>query len=166
MSVHQKRANLSSYIKKNEKVILPHWEDKELKRKTGIIDLFGKNVRIKNDLSYEEACDCLVRTSKMLDMVDYVQNELRNQIDSRDFKRSSAEEQCKCFTAASLRDWFIKANSQCDATHVICPVNKPETIQTLQIKLKELSTKKTELFCGVRMLAMGTGVFFSSHFEK
>lgn len=166
MSVFQKKANLSSYIEKNEKIILPHWEDKELKRKTGISDLFSQKVKIKNDLTYEDACDCLFRASKMLDMANYVQNELRNKINSPNFKKISVKEQCQCFEAASLRDWFVKANSQCDETYVVCPVNTPEAIQVLKIRLKELSTKKTELFCDVRMLAMGTGVFFSSYFEK
>ena len=53
MSVISKKEKLIKYIKQNEQVILPHWEDEELKRKTGIADLFGDNVTIKTELNYE-----------------------------------------------------------------------------------------------------------------
>lgn len=151
------------YIAAIEGGVLTHWADEELMRKTGINNLFADNIKVKNTLSYEDACDCLNRVLKMVEMATYVGAQFHKR--SNEIDEQNADAYTKYlqdlsvgktsgkfvvendfYSADTLRDLFIEAKEKVAMVDGDAPNDLASAIEKLNSSISALSSIKKIVF--------------------
>lgn len=127
------------YVAAIEGEIIPYWIDEELMRKTGIKNLFSKNERdaeIINDLSLEDALECVERASKMMEVLEYVIDRFKKGMGrlSEDaiLKKTTVDQ--TYYSATTIRNLFIEGKDVVNVDN-----ENIRAIKTVDVAVNELN---------------------------
>lgn len=135
------------YMKSIEDKILPYWEDKELMRKAGINNLFADGAKVKKNLSYDDACDCLNRAARMIAIGTYVCDEFGKRSD--EMKKADSKSKEKFYTADTILELFVEAQNNVVADDIVAPVDINEAIERINSIVSTFSCVKNITFMSI-----------------
>jgi hypothetical protein len=137
------------YMKSVEDEILSHWVDIELQEKLGVSNLFTDNVCVKNiNMSYDDACDCLKRIDRMVDMSTYVVEQFCERANALPRENMKAVDNSNFFTANTICNLFEEAKLQnfVDEESDDAPETVQDAIELINESLNYFPTAKRNVF--------------------
>ena len=149
------RLEYQDYIQKFDEKVLPIWLDRELIAKIGLKNLFVKKIKIKDVLSYEDACDCLARVSRRLEMSQYVKGRCHEKIN-----QMAAKKDVRIAVSDVLRELMSEAQTKIKWSEVVCPINLEDIMKVLNAELRKLSCEKDLIIIECKMCMLGKGIVY------
>jgi hypothetical protein len=103
---------------------------------------------VKTVLSYGDACDCLRRVSKMMDMASYVMEEFTSRSEDLLFgdDEDTINARKRHFSASNIRDMFIEAQTMANINDVKIENSIDDVLEDLNNMLAMLPNVKDLTF--------------------
>jgi hypothetical protein len=97
----------TEYIKSIEDRVISAWMDPVLENKFGLKNLFSVGARVSPTLSYDDACECLNRLNKLIEMSTYVLNKFPALLES-----AVDDEKDRICSANTIETLFLEAKQE------------------------------------------------------
>ena len=145
----------NEYIAAIEGNILPYWNDDVVCKKIGVKSLFESGAHVKNKLSIEDAKNCVLRMTRMVNIGTYVTDQFREKSAAlRNDKSKTSEDKAAFYNATTIKNLFIEAQQNVEIEIVDDDRSCENIIKGINTMISMLPTLKDGVLHSTILAAM------------